>query len=216
MGRAGIIAAAVFACLLLIAVGIEYRGEHPSAPPRPESRDCLKPAPPDEKPYDRFTRRGGQITRHPNVQWQSDYYTTADVAQDRDLAKYDRFEVRDSEHLHPWEWWRNPILAQARSFLWEHWRGRKRAYLILTQSSVDHTVTSHIFLEPDDKGRWRVYWRRLDRRELIDEPSTYSVEWAVPNGWDRPGTPLPAGREPDPLTNELEFRDICGEESGVF
>ncbi len=216
MGRAGIISAAIFASLLLIAVGVDFRGKHPSVPSGIESRDCLKPAPPDELPRDRFARRGGRITRYPNTQWQGDYYMIADIAKGRDLAKYDRLMVRDSEHLHLWEWWRNPILAQARSFLWEHWRNRKRAYLVLTQSSVDHTVTSHIFVESDDSGRWRVYWRRLDRRELIEEPTTYSVEWAIPNGWDKPGTPLPSGQEPDALTNELVLRDICGEESGVF
>lgn len=214
MGRAGIIATAVFASLLLIAVGVDYRGKHRSVPLGIESRDCLKSPPQGERGHDWFIRLGGRSTRYPNAQWQGDSYTVADIAQGRNLSRYEKFELRDREHFHPWERWRNPILAHARNFVWEHWRSRKRAYLILTQSSVDHTGTSHVFVEPDDSGRWRVYWRELDRRELIDEPTAYSLKWVIPNGWDKPGTPLPAGQQPDPLNNELEFRDVCGEEAG--
>jgi hypothetical protein len=213
MGRAGIIAAAVFASLLLIAVGVDFREKHPSVPTGIESRDCFKSPPPDERPWDRFARQGGRITRYPNAQWQGNSYTVADITQGRDLNKYDKLELRDSEHLHPWEW-HNPVLAQARSFLWEHWRSRKRAYLVLTLSSVDHTGTSHMFVEPDDSGRWRVYRRQFDRHELVDEPTAYSVVWVVPNRWDTPGALIPAGQAPDPMADELELLDICGENDG--
>jgi hypothetical protein len=216
MRRAGIIAATVFVSLLLIAVGIEYRGKHPHVPPGMESRDCLRPPPPNETGNDWLIRLGGRITRYPNAQWQGDSYTVADIAQGRDLTKYEKLELRDREHFHPWERWDNPSLAPARSFLWEHWRDRKRAYLVLTQSSVDHTGTSHMFVEPDGSGRWRVYRRQLDRRELVDEPTAYLVVWVIPNGWDRPGTPLPAGQAPDPMKDELEFRDVCGEQDGTL
>jgi len=222
MGRAGIIAGAVLGTLLLIAAGIDYLGKHPSVlgrylsvPPPLEARDCLTPPPPSETGGDWLIRRGGRIIRFTKAaQWQGDFYTIPDIAQGRNLAKYDRFELRDREHFHPWERWRNPISAQARSFLWEHWRNRKRAYLVFTGSSVDHTGTSHIFVEPDDTGRWRISRRDLDRRELVDMPTAYSVIWVKPNGWDKPGTPLPAGQAPDPLTDEIEFRDICGERDG--
>lgn len=216
MGRAGSIAAAVFVSLLLIAVGVEYRGKHPSVPPGMESPDCIKQAPPDENPKNRFVRQGARVTRYPNAQWQGDSYTVPSIAQGRNLAMYERLELRDREHSHGEESWRNPVLAQARSFLWDHWQRRERAYLILTTSSVDHTGTSHVFIEPDDSGRWRVYRRFLDSRELVDEPTAYSVAWVKPNGGDKPGTPLPVGQEPDPLSDELEFRDVCGEESGGF
>ena len=212
MGRAGIIAAAVFVSLLLIAVSVEYRGRHPSVPPGLESRDCPKPAPPVESRWERFARQGGRITRYPNAQWQGNFYTVSDIAQGRNLTRYEKLELRDSEHLHPWEF--IPALAQARRFVWEHWRNRKPAYLVLTLSSVDHTGTSHILVEPDDSGRWRISSRQLDRHELLDDPTAYSVIWVKPNGWDKPGTPLPSGEAPDPLTNELEFRDICGERDG--
>lgn len=214
MGRAGIIAGAVLVLLVLVVLRIDYRGKHPTVPPSMMSDNCLRTVPKTESGWDRLARLGGKTTRYPNAQWQSDYYTVADIAQGRDLAKYEKFELRDREHFHPWERWRNPVLAQARSFLWEHWQNRKRAYLVFTQSSVDHTGTSHLFVEPDDSGRWRVYGRQVDRHEIIDEPTAYSIVWVIPNGWDKPGTPLPAGQNPDSLNNELEFRDICGEDSG--
>jgi hypothetical protein len=213
MGRAGTIAAAVLVFLLLIAAGIDYRGQHPSVPPAIESADCLKPAPPNETYQDRAIRLGVRTTRYPNAQWQGDNYTIPDIAQGRDLTKYEKLALRDTEPRHFWEWRQHPLLAQARKFVWEHWQSHRRAYLILTLSSVDHTGTSHIFVEPDDSGRWRVYRREISR-ELIDVPTAYSVVWVKPNDWDKPGTPLPVGQEPDPLANELEFHDICGENSG--
>jgi hypothetical protein len=111
---------------------------------------------------------------------------------------------------------RNTILAQARSSLWDHWRNRKRGHLVLTLSSVDHTGTAHVFVEPDDSGRWRAYWRQLDNRQLIDEPTAYWLIWVTPDGWDKPGTPLSNGQVPDPLIHQLEFRDVCGEMDGVL
>jgi hypothetical protein len=105
-------------------------------------------------------------------------------------------------------------MGQARSFLWNHWQNRKPAYLVLTMSGVDHTGTSHVFVESDDSGRWRVFRRYLDRRELLDEPTAYSLDWVISSGWDKPTTPIPAGQPPDPMKDELEFRDVCGEPMG--
>ena len=145
-----------------------------------------------------------------------DSYTVPDIAQGRNLNAYDMVEIRDREHFHPWERWGNPILARSREFLWQHWRDRRRAYLTLTQSSVDYTGTSHIFVEPDDSGRWRIYRRHLDRHELIDQPTAYFLNWVKPNGWEAPGPPIPATQKPDLLNDELGFRDVCGERLGQF
>jgi hypothetical protein len=147
---------------------------------------------------------------------QGSAFTIADVAQGRNLSRYDKLELTDPEPKTVVARWHDPLLAQARTFLWEHWRNRKRAYLVLTLSSVDHTGTSHVFVEPDDIGRWRVYWRGVDSREVVDSPTEYSVGWVIPGEWDKPGTPLPPGQEPDPLRHKLEFRDVCGETGGPF
>jgi hypothetical protein len=216
MGRAGIVAAGVFVALMLIALGVEYFGKHPSVPPPIEARDCLTPPPPDETSNAHFARQGGRITPYPKVWKESTAYTTIDVAQGRNLSRYDKFELADPEPKTVAARWHDPVLAQARTFIWEHWRDRKRGYLLLTLSSVDHTSTSHVFIEPDDSRRWRVYWRTVHRREIVDSPTAYSVKWVIRREWDKPGTSLPEGQVPDPVIHKLEFRDICGGTGGPF
>ena len=92
-------------------------------------------------------RKGGKTTRYIQVWRQGESLTVENVTQDRDLAKYDTLEVADPEPRAVSDRRREPFLAQARTFIWEHWRDRKRGYLILTLSSVDATGTSHIFVE---------------------------------------------------------------------
>ncbi len=208
------IACSVFLLLIAILIGIEYRLAHPTVPPGIQRSECLKPRPEGESGQDWLARLGGHITRYPNAQWQANAFTVADIAQGRDLNKYEKLELRDPQPRHPWEN-RIPVFAQARTFLFQHWHDRKRAYLILTVSSVDHTGTSHIFVEPDDSGRWRVYWRQLDRRELIDEPTAYWVLWVMRQG-DGPAAPISSDRAGDPFANQIEFRDVCGEKIRVL
>jgi hypothetical protein len=214
--RTWAIACAIIVSLLLIPLRVEYRLAHPTVPPGVQRSECLTPAPQSESGVDWLHRLGGRVTRYPNAQWHGNAYTVADIAQGRDLNKYDKLELTDPDHPHPWQRWGNPVLAEARTSLWEHWRNRKRAYFILTLSSVDHTGTSHIFVEPDDSGRWRVYSRYLDRHELVDQPTAYSLKWVTPERGDKPGRPLPAGQIPNPMTDDLEFRDVCGEKTGNF
>lgn len=92
-------------------------------------------------------RKGGKTTRYIQVWRQGESLTVENVTQDRDLAKYDTLEVADPEPRAVSDRRREPFLAQARTFIWEYWRDRKRGYLILTLSSVDATGTSHIFVE---------------------------------------------------------------------
>jgi hypothetical protein len=90
--------------------------------------------------------------------------------------------------------------------------------LLLTLSSVDATSTSHVFVEPDEAGRWRVYWRIVRRHSEVDDvPTAYGVRWVIPaRDWDAPDTPVPQGQEPDPLRDRLEFRDACGDVEARF
>jgi hypothetical protein len=48
--------------------------------------------------------------------------------------------------------------AKARKFIWKHWQNKKRAYLVVTFSSVDNSSDAHIFVEPDAKGNWNLIW----------------------------------------------------------
>jgi len=136
--------------------------------------------------------------------------TTGDIAQGRDLNGYERLNVKDPEPGFAAEI--PSIMASARSFLWEHWSDKKPAYLTITGSTVDATSTSHVFVEEDQSGRWRVAWRIVRHNGHIDDlPTYYSVEWVRPAGWNEPGLPLRPGEKPDPKKHELEFRDKCGE-----
>jgi hypothetical protein len=213
--RTWAIACAVFILLVAVLVRIEFRLTHSTVPPGLQRSECLSSPPQGESGNDRFTRLGGRVKRYPNAKWQGEAYTVADVAQGRDLLKYEKLVLRDPEPRHFWED-RKPIVGQARTFLWEHWRDGKRGYLVLTMTGVDHSGTSHVFVEPDDSGRWRIYSRSLDSRELVDEPTAYAVVWVKTQGWRTPGTPLPAGQTPDPINDEFEFRDVCGERTGQF
>lgn len=50
-------------------------------------------------------------------------------------------------------------LRNARDFIWNHWREKKRGYLVVTITSPDAASDVHMFIEPDDSGTWRVVWR---------------------------------------------------------
>jgi hypothetical protein len=217
MSHVWAVGSVVFGCLISELIGVNFVSAHPQLPQSLEAKTCASSAPPDELPNARFIRKGGRITRNVKVWRQGSALMIDDVAQGRDLTQYERLELADPEPRVVSDQRRNPVLAQARTFLWRHWQDRKRAYLLLTLSSVDATSTSHVFVEPDETGRWRLYWRGVRHtNEVDDSPTDYSVEWVIPGDWNKPGTPLPRGQEPDPLKNKLEFRDGCGEVDESF
>jgi hypothetical protein len=47
--------------------------------------------------------------------------------------------------------------AEVRKFVWEHWRERRLGYVTFTKFSKEgEPSTSHLFVEPDEEGVWRV------------------------------------------------------------
>ena|SRR5687767_7902189 len=48
---------------------------------------------------------------------------------------------------------------KARDFIWNHWREKKRAYIVVMITSPDAGSDVHIFVEPDDANVWRAVWR---------------------------------------------------------
>jgi len=181
-------------------------------PPSLPVESCQKSAPRDELPNARFLRKGGRILRPIKTWQQGTALTVDDIAQGRDLSRYDKLDLSDLEPAGRHQ----KTLAQARSFMWSHWQARKKAYLVLTLSSVDAIGTSHVFIEPDDLGRWRVYWRTVHRGEVDDSPTAYTMQWVIPGGQDEPGSPLTDKQSPDPLRDELEFADACDEVQDSF
>lgn len=164
------------------------------------AKECGPAKDKNELPKDRFARKGGRETKT-TVLVDQGILTAVDIAQDRDLNKYERLNLKN-----------NPSLPQARTFLWEHWRDKKAAYLTLTLSSVDATSTNHVFIEQHQSGRWRVAWRIVRHNGDIDDlPTYYALEWVKAAGWRKPGVPLGADEMPDSQKHQLEFRDVCGD-----
>jgi len=44
----------------------------------------------------------------------------------------------------------------ARRFIFDQWRSKKRSYIAIHLPCIDCMPTLHVFLEPDDAGRWRI------------------------------------------------------------
>lgn len=175
----------------------------PQLPAALESKECGPAKNKNEFPYDRFARKGGRETKV-DVRREQAMLTITGITEGRNLSAYERLDLKDLDSP--------STLAQARTYLWEHWRDKKAVYLTFTGSSVDATSTSHIFVEADQSGRWRVAWRIVRDTGVIDDlPTYYAVEWVRPGGWRKPGLPLATGEKPDPQKHELEFRDVCGD-----
>jgi hypothetical protein len=203
---------------VVIAFVLLYESQTRLHVPSPlEAHDCPGQPPHDELARDRFVRKGGRTTRYVKVWHEGEALTTENVAEDRDLSRYDKLVLADPVPRPVVEKWHDDqLFAQARTFLWEHWRDKRPAYLILTLHSVDSMGTAHIFMEQDDFHRWRIYERLVHWKEVDDTPTNYSMSWVHPGAWDKPGIPLASGQVPDPLRDKLEFRDICGEVDGFF
>jgi len=176
-----------------------------------EAADCSVAAPFNELPDAQFERKGGRRTAS-KVLFQRGVLTVNDVAQGRVLGQYEQLTVVNPKPMTVVEMKDDLVLARARTFLWQHWRDHKQAYLRITLSGVDATSTSHVFVEHDNAGRWRVSWRIVRHIGRVDDlPTYYSMEWVTPAGFRKPGKDLPEGQEPDPIKNRLEFRDKCGD-----
>ena len=141
MSRSGTVGCVVVVCLISGLIGVNYVSSHPQLPQSLQAKNCGSSAPPGELPNARFARKGGRTTRNVKVWRQGSALIIDDVAQGRDLTQYERLELADPEPRVVSDQRRNPVLAQARTFLWRHWQDRKRAYLLLTLSSVDATST---------------------------------------------------------------------------
>jgi hypothetical protein len=86
--------------------------------------------------------------------------TTKDIKQRRDLTQYDEGGYFDCRHWIAEDEPRGICdEKKIRDFIWQHWTKKKRGYARITYDSVDAKSTSHIFIEPDEKGEWSVAWR---------------------------------------------------------
>ena len=115
------------------------------------------------------------------IVWAGSELTAPEITQGRDLSAYDAGGHLDcGRAAHQELFARVQCVAEARSFISEHWRQRRRGYIRLSQDSVDARATAHIFIEPDPDGVWRIAWRMAYagiQREtgLRDLPDTYQL-----------------------------------------
>jgi hypothetical protein len=85
---------------------------------------------------------------------------TDNITQSRDLSQYEQGGYFDCRGFRlKSEVGDKCNEDEVRNFIWQNWMNKKRAYVRVTYNSVDATSTSHIFIEPNGKGEWRVAWR---------------------------------------------------------
>ena len=91
--------------------------------------------------------------------------TSKDITQNRDMAQYDKGGHFD---CHGWDKEPKDVCDEkkVRNFIWQHWTEKKRGYIRVTYGSVDARSTSHIFIEPDEKGEWYIA-RRIARSHML-------------------------------------------------
>jgi hypothetical protein len=102
---------------------------------------------------------------------------------------------------------------KAREFIWNHWREKKRAYIVVMITSPDAGSDVHIFIEPGDANVWRVVWRSQslycascrgsDTDDIYQSPEMRSIEQKHAGETD---VDLPLG------TRYLVFLDASGNE----
>jgi hypothetical protein len=115
---------------------------------------------------------------------QNDELTAENIIQNRDLSEY-----IDGGHFT-----KGGLISKknscfdcdekkVRDFIWKNWTEKKRAYIRITYNGIDAWSTSHIFIEPNENGEWRVAWR-IARRHTIPEyndlitdvPTIFTIE----------------------------------------
>lgn len=130
---------------------------------------------------------------------------------DRDISFYDNGGLqgcgREQKSSDPAQCERS--LEKARSFVWKHWREKKRGYIAVTGvASSDVKWVTHLFIEPAKDGNWCVVERTVPMllpkyRELgLDDLIT--VEWKRAKSDDEE-VGIKAG------TRYLQLTDIVGD-----
>ncbi|MGQ0698989.1 MAG: hypothetical protein ACT4PZ_12195 [Panacagrimonas sp.] len=144
------------------------------------------------------------------------WLTTASIAQGRNLREYRTEQMLDPQMTMSYEGWGRgkyrDTYTKARDFLWRHWVARRPAYLMLTGQAIGAVTTTHIFVEAEESGRWRVVWRIVRSNGVVDDlPMFYEVEWVA--------AVLPLAEAAGSVEAEglgegkkiLRFLDYCGE-----
>jgi hypothetical protein len=108
------------------------------------------------------------------------------VFQDRDMSLYSndgRHGCGVGSEMHLDECKRS--LEKARRFVWEHWKGRKRGYVSVVRAFRETESITHLFIEPNSYGKWRVVERRLPMLREPEWPEHYQLGDLIEIKWER-------------------------------
>ena len=76
-------------------------------------------------------------------------------------------------------------LEQARRFIWDHWKKRKRGYVAIANASDKAEWVTHLFIEPGADGSWRVAERTIPMLREPQDPEHYWLGDLVEIEWNR-------------------------------
>ena len=106
--------------------------------------------------------------------------------------------------------WRQCLTVrdEARTFIYESWQSKKRAYISVEFSCVDCAPVLHIIVEPDATGRWRII-RTLEERRfgVFQRADAYDIKFRAVDAHQR-------SREGS--NRALAFLDLAGDEIDTF
>jgi hypothetical protein len=97
---------------------------------------------------------------------------------------------------------------EAREFIYERFKAKKRAYIVFYFPCTDCVPVLHIFVEPDSSGVWRIVMRLEDARfGVFDREAAYDVRFRRSDADER---------EKERASRLLSFVDRSGIEIDAF
>lgn len=135
------------------------------------------------------------------------------ILKNRNLSEYEaggRFSTCNGVEDRIYEKCVN-VIEQAREFIWQHWKEKKRGYIVYDFTGVDTMNEFHFFIEPDESGNWRVVQRWKQFQPSPNPLRIYETkEEAAPFIKRRPATKKTKVYEPGKFN--LLFLNQYGEE----
>jgi hypothetical protein len=74
---------------------------------------------------------------------------------------------------------------EARKFIYEHWLEKRKAYIAIDFPCVDCAPVLHVFIEPDDDGKWRIASRLEGRFGIHARANAYDLKYKKANEDER-------------------------------
>ena len=112
-------------------------------------------------------------------------YKRSLISKDRDLSQFDNGGTYTDQCLSQSVENNCKTIIDARKFILKHWKEKTRAKIKYEWSGVDTEGDIHIFVEPDDKGKWRIIWIDkyygfdLQDRDNLRMEEFYSVKFKL-------------------------------------